>query len=120
MGRQDTGTIPRTDFSYLPPPLINVPNPWMSSGLRPPTPGGSYHPYKRWESEASPYRVLNPRILPRCREYDVPYHKIHHPVFGSQVLRHQVFTVPVGTQVPPPNTASSKRPISVPFCILSP
>ncbi|KAG5866543.1 hypothetical protein JTB14_028465 [Gonioctena quinquepunctata] len=32
MGRQNAGAVPRRDFSYLPPPQTNMPNPWRSSG----------------------------------------------------------------------------------------
>ncbi|KAG5895262.1 hypothetical protein JTB14_015128 [Gonioctena quinquepunctata] len=44
MGRQNPGAVSRRDFSYLPPPQTNIPNPWRSSGMIPPTPGESLPP----------------------------------------------------------------------------
>ncbi|KAG5900174.1 hypothetical protein JTB14_035319 [Gonioctena quinquepunctata] len=38
MNRQNTGAVPRRDFSYLPSHQANIPNPWRSSGMIPPTP----------------------------------------------------------------------------------
>ncbi|KAG5867814.1 hypothetical protein JTB14_012422 [Gonioctena quinquepunctata] len=38
MNRQNTGAVPRRDFSYLPSHQTNIPNPWRSSGMIPPTP----------------------------------------------------------------------------------
>ncbi|KAG5876605.1 hypothetical protein JTB14_004217 [Gonioctena quinquepunctata] len=40
MGRQYTGAVPRRDFSYSPRPQTNIPNPWRSFGMIPPTPEG--------------------------------------------------------------------------------
>ncbi|KAG5875949.1 hypothetical protein JTB14_038448 [Gonioctena quinquepunctata] len=44
MGRQNTGAVPRRDFSYLPSHQTNIPNPWRSSGMIPPTPEESLPP----------------------------------------------------------------------------
>ncbi|KAG5876862.1 hypothetical protein JTB14_004974 [Gonioctena quinquepunctata] len=38
MGRQNARAVPRREFSYLPPTQTNIPNPWRSSGMIPPTP----------------------------------------------------------------------------------
>ncbi|KAG5861597.1 hypothetical protein JTB14_019353 [Gonioctena quinquepunctata] len=51
MNRQNTGAVPRRDFSYLPSHQANIPNPWRSSGMIPPTPEETYQLFKGWGCE---------------------------------------------------------------------